>query len=343
MMKHSISFRHALLAGVMIASLPGIANATALPAAIGASPAPPMGAGPGKLMVLPLGHSDKPYVVRFGRSGTPSGNSFYVAESNGLAYVPSVAGYTDVINVYTRKPIQRFKTLAGGRVAAFSGNNNLLFVLSGKRLAAYNATDGAQRYVLDSGGNAMVFNNDQSRLFIGGNMDKTIAEISTKTGLVLRRIAIGHSGDLAWANGMLFSANMKTGVMSAYNPMTDKTYVMKTPETDPNFNYHDIPKATAGFMQLAVSPNQKYVYAAGFSGHILRFSTSKPAYLGEIKVAAAKSGANKLSGLALLDNGKQAISTVENRHESVILDLHNGHIIKRLPHVASNRWVVTNS
>lgn len=343
MMNYTRIYRHAILAGIIAASLPAIANATSLPTAIGAFPAPPMGVGPGKLTVLPLRHGHKPYIVSFGRSGTLSGNSFYIAESNGLAYVPSMAGYTDVINIHTRKQVQKFKTLKDGRVAAISGNNNLLFVLSGKRLAAYTATDGAKRYVLDFGGNAMVFNNDQSRLFVGGNMDKSITEINTKTGLVVRKIAIGHSGDLAWANGKVFSANMKTGVMSAYDPMTNQIYTMNTPETDPNFSYHDIPMAKAGFMQLSVSPNQKYVYAAGFSGHILRFSTSTPAYLGEIKVNADKTGANNLSGLALLDHGKQAITTVENRHESVVLNLHNGHIIERLPDIASNRWVVKTS
>lgn len=343
MLKHTRTSRYAVLAGAMAMLLPAIADATSLPAAIGAFPAPPMGVGPGKFTVLPLHQHDKPYIVSFGRPGTLSGNSFYLAESNGLAYVPSMAGYTDVINIHSRKRVQHFRTLKDGRVAAISDNNNLLFVLSGKRLAAYSATDGAKRYVVDFGGNAMVLNNDQSRLFVGGNMDNSIAEINTKTGHVVRKIAIGHSGDLAWANGKIFSADMKTGVMSAYDPMTNHTYTMKTPETDPDFNYHDIPMAKAGFMQLAVSPNQKYVYAAGFSGHILRFSTGTPAYLGEIKVDADKTGANNLSGLALLDNGKRAITTVENRHESVVLNLRNGHIIKRLPDIASNRWVIKNS
>jgi hypothetical protein len=342
MKKNSLPFSHALLAGLMIASIPGFASAKSMSTVIGVSPAPPLGAGPGRLTVLPLRHGDKPYIVKFGRAGTASGNSFYIAERQGIAYVPSVAGYTDVINIHTRKKVQRFHSIAGGRVAVLSKDGDELFVLSGKKLAAYTTKDGAQRYQLDFGGNAMVLNKDGSRLFVGGNMDKSIAMINTDTGLVLRRIPIGHSGDLAWANGKLFSADMKSGVMSVYNPATDKTYKIKTPETDPNFSYHRIPKARAGFMQLAVSPDRQYIYAAGFSGHILRFSTRRPAYLGEVAVTAGKSAANKLSGLAVLDNGRRAISTIENRHESVIVNLQNGHVIERLPHVASNRWVVTS-
>lgn len=343
MMKHTLIFRFALVAGVMTAAFPAVAAAKPMPVALGAMPAPPMGAGPGKIMVLPLQHGDKTYTVKFGRAGTPAGNSFYIAIAGNRAYVPSVAGYTDVINIHTRKRIDRFKTIAGGRVAKLSKNHLLLFVLSAKHLAAYSAIDGAKRYEVNFGGNAMVFNRDGSRIYVGGNMDNSIAEISTATGLILRHIPVGHSGDLAWANGYIFSADMKNGVMTAFNPLTDKTYTMATPEADPNFSYHMIMMAKAGFMQLAVSPDQKYVYAAGFSGHILRFSTHHPAYLGEVKISANKNGANKLSGLALLDHGKRAISTVENRHESVIVNLMNGHILKRLPHVASNRWLVATS
>lgn len=342
MMKHTMTLSSALLAGVMTAAIPAVAAAKPMPLAMGAMPAPPMGAGPGKIMVLPLRHGDKAYTVKFGQAGTPAGNSFYIAEAGKRAYVPSVAGYTDVINIRTRKRIDRFTTIAGGRVAKLSKDHKTLFVLSAKHLAAYAANDGAKHYQVNFGGNAMAFNRDGSRIYVGGNMDNSIAEINTATGLILRHIPIGHSGDLAWANGYLFSADMKNGVMTAFNPLTDKTYSMATPEADPNFSYHMIMMAKAGFMQLAVSPHQKYVYAAGFSGHILRFATHKPTYLGEVKISAGK-GANKLSGLALLDHGSRAISTVENRHESVIVNLKTGHIVKRLPHVVSNRWLVATS
>ncbi|MEJ2438543.1 MAG: hypothetical protein P8Z72_02590 [Gammaproteobacteria bacterium] len=339
MVKQSMTLSLALVAGMSLGSLPAVASAHAMPVVVGAFPAPPKGVGPGKLMVLPLRHEHHPYVVKFGRAGTMSGNSFYVASTKNRAYVPSIAGYTDVMDIATGKRIDRFHTLKGGRVAALSKNHKTLFVLSAKRLAAYSAKDGAKRYEIAFGGNAMALNRDGSRLFVGGNMDKTIAEINPMTGLIIRQIPIGHTGDMVFANGYIVSADMKSGVMTAYNPLTEKTYTMATPETDPHFSYHKIPQANAGFMQLAVSPDQKYVYAAGFSGHILRFSTSKPAYLGEVAVDANRSGPNKLSGLTVLDHGKRAISTVENRHESVEVDLSNGRIIKRLKDVASNRWI----
>ena len=172
-------------------------------------------------------------------------------------------------------------------------------------------------------------------------MDKTITDIDVSSGHVKRHISIGHSGDIAWANGKLFSADMRNGIMSVYNPQTGHIDRLKTNEVDHHFSYKKIPAARAGFMQLAVSADQMTVYAAGFSGHILRFSTAKPAYLGETMISTGKAGPEKLSGLAMLPNPDkdEAITTIENRHESVIVDLHNGHVLKRLPKIASNRWV----
>lgn len=306
---------------------------------IGAFPSHPKGPGPGKLAVVPV-HEGATSVYTFGHAGTPSGNSFYIAEAGKHVFVSNVAGTTDVITIDSGKQVKQFHSISGGRVAAVSPDRKLVFVLSGKKLAAYATSDGAKRFEVAFGGNAMVFNVDGSRVYVGGNMDKTIAEIDASTGQILRHIAVGHSGDLAWAHGLVFSANMQSGVMSAFNPTTGKIYNMTTPEVDSKFSYHKIPAATAGFMQLAVSPDQKYVYAAGFSGHILRFSTQEPAYLDQVSVSVGKTGANKLSGLALLPDGLQAITTVENRHESVIVDLSNGHIVKHLPGVASNRWIL---
>lgn len=343
MKKLNLSYSRFIILPILFAFLPIAAAANTMSNAIGAYPAPATGTGPSKLIVFPLKGKDRPYTITFGQAGTPSGNSVYPAESKDLAYVPSESGYTDVINIETRNRLAQFKTIEGGRVAALSKKNDLLVVLADQRLGAYSATDGKKRYDLDYGGNAIAFNNDESRFYVGGNTHTTIAEINSYTGKITKIIPIGHSGDLAWANNLLFSTNMKTGVMTAYNPFTAKSVSIDTPEADPNFSYDSIAEARAGFMQIAVSPDQQYVYAAGFSGHILRFSTDKPAYLGEIAVTANKSTANKLSGLAILANGKQAISSVENLHQSVIVDLSDGRIIKQIPNVATNRWVVEAS
>ena len=347
MTKYTITLASTLFVS-LIAVLPAVAHAVNThaatehePAVIGAFPAPPVGNGPGKATVVPIEGHKLPYVVKFGEAGTPAGNSFYIADSGNVAFIPTDAGTTDVINIDSGKIVRSFNTIPGGRVAIVSADHELLFVLSDKSLAAYATKDGVLHFKVAFGGNAMVFNNDHSRLYVGGNMDDTIAEIDTSTGQILRQIPIGHSGDLAWANGFVFSANMQSGVMSVFDPVANQTYNLLTPEVDPNFTYKKILSATAGFMQLAVSPDQKYVYAAGFSGHILRFSSHNPAYLDQVFVG--KSGINKLSGLAVLPDGLQAITTIENRNESVVVDLVDGNIVKSMPGVSSNRWILVSA
>ncbi|MDE2463606.1 MAG: hypothetical protein KGO02_07830 [Alphaproteobacteria bacterium] len=309
---------------------------------VGAFPAPPMGGGPGKMAVVHW-PGNAAHVLNFGQAGTLKGNSFFVGVNaqDHQVFIPSLAGTTDVINLRTDKPVRQFKSIPGGRVAVVSPDHRLVFVLSGKALAAYSTRDDALRYEIPVGGNALAFNVDASHLYVGGNMDTAIADIDPSTGHILRRIPIGHSGDLVWARGLLFSADIQSGVMSAFNPVTNAIFSMPTAEVDPHFAYAKIPAATAGFMQLAVSPDQSSVYAAGFSGHILRFSTTGPRYLGEVKVAVGKPGPDKLSGLAVLPHGAEAITTIENRHESVVVDLRNGQVLQRLPGIASNRWVLT--
>jgi DNA-binding beta-propeller fold protein YncE len=346
-MKKPLHFSSILFAGLIAAvTFPVYAqndmNTASSQILVGTFPAPPKGAGPGKLTMMSL-PDGAVRVVDFGKAGTPDGNSFYVAADthNHQLFVPTVAGTTQVIDLRSGKPLRHFRSISGGRVAIVSPDHALVFVLSGKALAAYSTVDGTQRYQVPVGGNAMAFNTDGSHLYVGGNMNESIADIDPTTGHVIDTIPIGHSGDLAWAHGVLFSANIKSGVMSAYKPETHHIYRIATNEVDPNFAYSKIPAATAGFMQLAVSPDQNTVYAAGFSGHILRFSSADPTYLGQVKVSVGKAGPNRLSGLAMMPKTDQAITTIENRRESVVVDLHNGKVLKHLPNVASNRWIVT--
>ncbi|HQT65506.1 MULTISPECIES: hypothetical protein [unclassified Acidiphilium] len=114
---------------------------------------------------------------------------------------------------------------------------------------------------------------------------------------------------------------------------------IRTPEIDTHFSSAAIPQATAGFMRLATSPDGNTVYAAWFSGHILKFSAQTAKYLGEVAVRPAK-GLNQLSGLAVLDHGKDALVTVENRHEAALVSVRDGKVSHLFKGVTSNRWIV---
>jgi outer membrane protein assembly factor BamB len=308
---------------------------------IGAFPAPPMGGGRGIVELLQL-HNSRVKHTSFGKPGSPSGNSFYVAfdKAQNAIYIPTVAGRTYVVDKATKKTVNSFKTIKSGRVARLTPDENTLLVLSAKQLAAYNTHNGKQVFMLPVGGNAMALNPDGSSVYVGGNMDKQISEVQLPAGRIARTFPVAGSGDIAWADGKLFSANMKTGVMSVLNPNTGKITRIKTPEVDPLFNYHSIASAKAGFMQLAVAAHKHEVYAAGFSGHILKFSSTKDTYLGEVPVKVKPAVHDKLSGLAVLADGKLAVTTVENLKETVEVNMQSGKIIHVFPKVASNRWII---
>lgn len=307
---------------------------------LGAQSNPPKGPGPGKVFLVNTA-SMQMRDMRFAKAGTRGGNSFYAGYNGatGRIYVPSPVGRVTILDASTGHRTGSFPVIRGARLAHVVRQRNLLLVLSAKYLAAYRLGTHRPVFTLAVGGNAMAVNRNETRLYVGGNMDRSITAISLPNGRVTGSYPVGHSGDLVLADGHLFSADMKTGVMSVIDMATGHVTRLKTPEIDPDFSYHAIPHATAGFMQLATSPDGKRVYAAGFSGHVLTFSAQKPSYLGEIAVQP-KPGANKLSGIAIVNGGKDALVTVENRHEAALVRLQNGRILHLFTGVASNRWVI---
>jgi hypothetical protein len=312
-----------------------------LTAALGATPAPPKGNGRGILEVVQL-YNNAVKQATFGKPGSPSGNSFYVAYNNeqNTVYIPTAAGQTYVVDRIANKTINHFATIKGGRVARLTPDKSILLVLSGKQLAGYYTLTSKQVFKTPIGGNAMVIDPNGSYVYVGGNMDKQITEVQLPTGKISHTFHVAGSGDLAWADSKIFSADMKTGIMSVLNPTTGKVARIKTPEMDPNFSYHAIGAAHAGFMQIAAVPDKHEVYAAGFSGHILKFSSIDGSYLGEVSVKANSKGPDKLSGLAVLENGNVALTTVENLRETVEVNMQTGKIVHTFPEVASNRWVI---
>ncbi len=312
---------------------------------VGAYPAPPKGKGTGRLEAWQVGTS-LTRTASFAKPHTVAGNSFYVAfdPATSTLYVPTVAGRVYLLNAKTLKVTGQFRTVKDARVARVSPDGKTLLVVSGKRTAAYALPGHKHAFTVRQGGNAIAFNNDATRAFVGGNMRPDIIEIDLANGHVMNHIAIGHSGDLAWADGKLFSANMKSGVMSVLDPATGTVRQIKTDEVDPGFSYKHIPTAAAGFMQIAVDPAAHRLYVAGFSGHILKFATDAPRYLGEVAVNAnPKGNINHLSGLTLVDGGHKALTTVENLKSAVVVRLSDGTITRHLTSFASNRWVALGS
>lgn len=310
------------------------------PAVVGAFPSPPSGAGPGLIALWsPAGSTS----IRYAPKGTAAGNSFYVAVNpqQGEVFVPTVAGHTDVVSLRTAKVLTGFASIPGGRVARYDPAARLLLILSGQALAAYQPkAPFHQVFKVAVGGNAIALSPDGRLAFVGGNMDTVVHEIGLPAGTLLRTFPVRRSGDLVWAHGQVFSADIQTGVMTAIHVHSGRIVKMATPEVDPTFSYSKIPAATAGFMQIAPSPNRRWVYAVGFSGHILKFSAASDRYVGEVALNLAGSAPRKLSGLAVLWGGQQAVITVENLDETVVVQLSTGKVLHTAPGIASNRWVL---
>ncbi|HKK04534.1 MAG TPA: hypothetical protein VKA50_01675 [Gammaproteobacteria bacterium] len=311
---------------------------------VGAFPAPPKGPGSGRLDAWKIG-MPAARVARFGAPDTRAGNSFYVGYDafHHRIYVPTEAGVTKILDARTLKPVGQFDSLKNARVARITPDGYLLLELSAHRLVGYLTADDQPLFQVPVGGNALAITTDDQHVFVGGNADKHVTEVALPSGRVVHRYPIAHSGDLAWANGQLFSADMRSGVVSALNPQSGHIKRIHTPEVDPDFSYHNIAAAKAGFMQLAADPRHDRLYAAGFSGHVLDFSTARDRYLGEVPVKLKPGGPDKLSGLAVVDRGREAVVTAENRKETALIRLSNGKILRALPHTASNRWVLMRS
>lgn len=255
-------------------------------------------------------------------------------------FVPTEAGVTEVVSERSWHVVGSFGSPVGSRVARITADGRLLVVESAAQTAAYETTAPYQQVFTDStGGNALVITPNGKEAFVGGNADPVVTELALPSGRVVRTFAVRRSGDMVWAGGQVFSADIASGVMSVIHPESGRVVRIATPEVDPNFSYSDIGGATAGFMQLAVGPGQRRLYAAGFSGHILAFSVRRDTYLGEVKVAADPTTANQLSGLVVLPGGRLAAVTVENLARSVVVSLRTGQILSSQVALVSNRWV----
>jgi hypothetical protein len=227
---------------------------------IGTSPSPPMGDGKGLIAEWHVGTNDQ-VDGRFGSAGSLSGNSFRAGYDPGdhALYVPTAAGKTYVLDRTTLQPKGQFQSIPGGRIARVTPDHKTVLILSPHALAAYSASDWQQLFRVPIGGNALAVSLSGHHAFVGGNHSDVITEINLPSGAVAHIFPVKGSSALAWANGQLFAADMKTGVVSAIHPASGRIVHISTPEVDPAFSYRHIHQASAGLMQLAVSPDQLVV------------------------------------------------------------------------------------
>lgn len=308
---------------------------------IGPRPAPPQGNGPGELVVWETA-SEAVQARSFAAPQTPAGNSFLPALDpvHGRLYVPTMGGRTVIFDARDLSQVGSMTSVDDGRVAGVSPDGAVLVVVSAHQTAAYATASRERLWRVQGGGNAVAFDADSRYAYVGGNRNDTIQRLNLASGEPDGHYAVARSGDLVRVRDHLYSADMKTGVVSVVELSRGTVTAIQTPEVDPQFDYANMASATAGLMQLAADPEGHRVYAAGFSGNILVFDSDAARYLGSIAVdAGPPGGPDKLSGLALFDHGRKAVVTVENLGLAVVVDLDSQALLRTLEGADSNRWV----
>lgn len=308
---------------------------------LGPRPAPPQGPGPGELVAWPVG-TERTQRLRFAEPHSPAGNSFYPALDavRGRVFVPTAGGRTVVFSAADLSMEGSMTSIEGGRVAGVSPDGSVLVVVSAGQTAGYSPASRERQWLVEGGGSALAFDEDSRFAYVGGNGNHSILRVDLSSGARDGHHPVARSGDLVRIRQHLFSADMKTGVVSVLDLNSGEITAIATPEVDPQFDYRNPYAASAGLMQLAADSQAQRVYAAGLSGNILVFDSDAARYLGAIPVdAGPPGGPDKLSGLALFDQGRKALVTVENLGLAVVVDLETQEIVHTLPDANANRWL----
>ncbi len=122
------------------------------------------------------------------------------------------------------------------------------------------------------------------------------------------------------------------------NTNNNKVIKVIREEEGGGFSMSNMMMSSGGFMQLAASPDGKYVYAASFSGNIMVYNTDSVTFEKDIPTLPGA----KLSGLAIDPSGEYIYATVENMHKTVSVSLKTEKIVASYSGLAANRWFVMN-
>ncbi|MCZ8511457.1 hypothetical protein O9H85_03195 [Paenibacillus filicis] len=300
---------------------------------IGAAASPPMGDGNGNLLIYQLSKQEKTSIPL--ETGS---NAFRIGIYDNKAYVPTLQGKTYVIDLKTNKTIQTIQTEQGARIADISEQEKILLITGPKNVVAYSLPDLQVKWKLDQGGNTLAITDNVA--YLSGNNRKDTLVINLADGSIKNKIEAGRVEDSIYDKQLhsLWLADWFTGNMTVVDTTNNKVVtVIKTSEGDPNISPQTMNSVKSAFMQLAVDPNGKHVYAAGFSGNIQVFDANDNKFLESIPIASD----GRLSGLTISPTGDYAYTTIENKKETAIVSLSTKKITQTISDLAANRWFMT--
>jgi hypothetical protein len=300
---------------------------------VGAAASPQVGTGNGDFWIYSLSNGQSTEVPL--ATGV---NAFSVALDHNLAYVPTLQGTTYIVNIDSQQVVGQFASAMDARFASIAPNENLLIVTGLYGVYAYSLTTHQLAWATPVGGNTLAVVGNQA--YVSSNVSPITTIINLNNGSIAGTIPVGNIENSVYdsTNHTVWLANWYNGDMTVVNTNTRKFTTIHTSEGDPNLNTlypYSVSQAPAGYMQLAVSPQGKYVYAAGFTGNILVFDASKATLQRQIMVGG------KLSGLAISPDGSVAYTANEVTQETDAVSLKTGKLLWSKQGMIANRWFVT--
>ncbi len=299
---------------------------------VGAAASPAMGMGNGTLLVDHIGTG------RLAKIKLAHGvNAFQVAIVGDTAYVPTLQGRTYIVNLQSNKVMSHFTTPVDARIATTSADHHLLIIVGTKNVTAYALPSHQMIWQTGLGGNALAIVGN--RAYLSGNTDSKTTILDVKSGKIITTLPIGNIEDSVYdaQTHSLWLANWNNGDMTVLNTRDNHVVKVIRENEGGGFSMHSMMSSMGGFMQLAVAPTGKQVYASSFSGNIMVYNAAKVSFEKNIPIAIPMA---KLSGIAIDPSGQYAYTTVESAKETVRVSLQTGKMTSTYAGLESNRWNV---
>lgn len=307
---------------------------------LGPAASPPMGMGNGQLNLMYV-RTSKNMAVPL----TKGANAFKSAVEGNIAYVPTLQGVTYVVNLHSHKVITTFSTSKGARIANIADiamGKHVLLITGLHSVTAYALPSHKLMWTTNVGGNTLAVVGRDA--YVSGNASKTTQIIHLTTGKVTGSLPVGMIEDSVYdaRRHTLWLANWNNGDMTIVNTKDNKVEKVIQEKEGGGFSMGDMGNmkammmATGGFMQLAVGPRGRFVYAASFSGNIMVYDAVSNMFKGDIPTLPMA----KLSGIAISPTDGYAYTTVENKMETIAVSLRTHKVVATYPNLESNRWSV---
>lgn len=299
---------------------------------VGAAGSPPSGPGNGVLIVDDVG-AKRTWTIPLATGA----NAFRAAIDHNMVYVPTLQGTTYVVSLTSHRVVSRFATPTGARIANIANADHLLVITGPQDVAAYSLPALKPVWHIHQGGNALAVVGRTA--YLSSNMATTTSILNLATGRIVGSVPVGQIEDSVYdpKQHTLWLANWNNGDMTVVNTRSNRVVKVIQEKEGGGFTMTNMMGSTGGFMQLAVGPAGRHVYAASFSGNIMVYDAARTAFQGDIRIPVPMA---KLSGIAIDPSGRYAYTTVESQKETVSVSLKTGRVVSTAPGVMSNRWFV---